>query len=227
MTMVLPDSSSPELPDTEASQGLRSRALQRMFEALYGPLVFLHEPAGRCLFGPAWHGRRLDLLDRIPVGSVVLDLGCGEGRLLRELRAAGVTGVGLDRALPVLLRARRSNVQVVAGEARKLPFRTGFFGAIVCTYPGPWIVDPDTWTELARVCRPGAPVTVLMGGTIERGRLSIARRIVHRAVYGDNDLRRAESLLASLGRPHFDGWTRVVDDRWGQALIWEGERREF
>lgn len=62
-----------------------------------------------------------------------LDLACGEGRHLRELRRAGVDAVGLDLSLPLLRLARRSETPpflLVRADMRELPFRDGSFGAV-------------------------------------------------------------------------------------------------
>lgn len=161
------------------------------------------------------------MLARMPCDSLVLDLACGDGRLLRELGS----GIGVDLSMPVLQRARGSGSHVVVADARALPFRDSSFGGIVCTYPGPWIVDSRVWTELARVTGAGAPVSILLGVTIERGTLALPRRLALRVLYGTTDPGSGETHLTGLGSPQFDGSTRVVEDRWGKALVWDGVRR--
>jgi SAM-dependent methyltransferase len=62
-----------------------------------------------------------------------LDLACGEGRHLRELRRAGVDAVGLDLSLPLLRLARRSETPpflLVRADMRRLPFRDASFSAV-------------------------------------------------------------------------------------------------
>ncbi len=62
-----------------------------------------------------------------------LDLACGEGRHLRELRRAGVDAVGLDLSLPLLRLARRSETPpflLVRADMRWLPFRDASFSAV-------------------------------------------------------------------------------------------------
>jgi SAM-dependent methyltransferase len=41
-------------------------------------------------------------------GGKVLELGCGTGRILRPLLAAGIDAIGVDRSLPMLVELRRS-----------------------------------------------------------------------------------------------------------------------
>lgn len=62
-----------------------------------------------------------------------LDLACGEGRHLRELRRAGVDAVGLDLSFPLLRLARRSETPpflLVRADMRRLPFRDAVFSAV-------------------------------------------------------------------------------------------------
>ncbi len=62
-----------------------------------------------------------------------LDLACGAGRHLLELRRAGIEAVGLDLSQVLLRRARRSAspaFQLVRADMRRLPFRDGSFVAV-------------------------------------------------------------------------------------------------
>ncbi len=47
------------------------------------------------------------VLDRIPVGSRVLEIGCGDGKVGRRLGARGITYLGLDSSAALLERAER------------------------------------------------------------------------------------------------------------------------
>lgn len=61
----------------------------------------------------------------------VLDLGCGEGRLIRPLRARGVRVVGLDDSLTMLASVPEPRVLADAGQ---LPFRDACFGSVAALY---------------------------------------------------------------------------------------------
>lgn len=65
-------------------------------------------------------------------GQFVLDLACGAGRHLRELRSAGVHSVGLDLSGTLLREARRADatVPLVRGDMRLLPFSDGSFNGL-------------------------------------------------------------------------------------------------
>ena len=69
------------------------------------------------------------------VGSTdqfVLDLACGAGRHLRELRRAGVESLGLDLSRVLLGEARRADAEapLVRADMRHLPFSTDSFSGL-------------------------------------------------------------------------------------------------
>jgi SAM-dependent methyltransferase len=68
-------------------------------------------------------------------GSTILDAACGPANLahrVREMR--GGTVIGVDFSLPMLrlARERYPDVPVVAGDLRRLPFRSGSFDLAYC-----------------------------------------------------------------------------------------------
>jgi ubiquinone/menaquinone biosynthesis C-methylase UbiE len=85
---------------------------------------------------PFW--RRIGLAAR----GRLLELGCGTGRISVPLARAGVKIVGIDRSGPMLARAaargRRARrggfVELVRGDIRALPFRSGEFDTVVAPY---------------------------------------------------------------------------------------------
>jgi SAM-dependent methyltransferase len=70
----------------------------------------------------------------LEVGSPVLELGCGTGRILTRTARAGISCVGIDRSLPMLQRARRSlavdgiadRVRIVVADMRSFSLRGRF-----------------------------------------------------------------------------------------------------
>jgi len=102
-----------------------------------------------------------DVGSRIP-GSRILDVACGAGRHLRELRAAGLDATGLDLSLP-LLRSARSTAPadpLVRGDMRRLPFARGVFGGLTSFFTSfGYFADPvddrRVLQEMARVLAPG------------------------------------------------------------------------
>jgi SAM-dependent methyltransferase len=75
----------------------------------------------------------LRMLDLAP-GSSILEVGCGEGRLLRELAARGYRGTGVDRSKTMIEAARAKGRGVAAiaylhGDVRNMPADAPFDGA--------------------------------------------------------------------------------------------------
>ncbi len=65
-------------------------------------------------------------------GTRVLDLGCGAGRHLAQLRRVGYAAVGLDLSFQMLDAAKRaaSGVPLARGDMRRLPFRQASFDLV-------------------------------------------------------------------------------------------------
>jgi SAM-dependent methyltransferase len=201
----------------------RAAALARVFELLYGPLGFLHELAGRVAFGPAWNGRRDAVVPGARLGPL-LDVGCGEGRLLARAVATPEISVGLEPSRTMARRAARRTVSVVAARSQQLPFADASFAHVVATYPGPWIVDTRTWAEMARVARPGASIAILIGGTVTRGRGAWLRSRLLRLLYGCQNAETQPASITDLGHPMVDGEITCETDEWGERVVWRGSR---
>ena len=83
----------------------------------------------------------------------VLDVGCGQGRLLGLLRDVGIATVGLD-SLPTMLKDAPG--LRVFGDARMLPFPDNAFGGVAALYMLYHLEDPvQAVAECHRVLRPG------------------------------------------------------------------------
>jgi demethylmenaquinone methyltransferase / 2-methoxy-6-polyprenyl-1,4-benzoquinol methylase len=98
----------------------------------------------------------------------VLDVACGTGLVTRALvRRYGCRVVGLDQSEQMLARARAltagtPGVELVQGEAERLPFADAEFDSLTFTYLLRYVDDPAaTMRELARVVRPGGRVAML------------------------------------------------------------------
>jgi SAM-dependent methyltransferase len=154
-----------------------------------------------------------------------LDLGCGEGRLLADPAWRGRPRLGIDPSPQASARARRRGLTVCRAVANRLPMRDASIGAVVCTYPGPWILDSRVWDELVRVTAPCASVAVLLGVTFARGRGAAARGLLQRLAYG-NRADESEELPNSFGHALMPGSLERVGDAWGTAYVWRGTRSD-
>ena len=94
----------------------------------------------------------------LPPGARVVDLGCGDGRLLRELAPAGfdVTGVEPDPAARAL--GAEHGLRILEGTAEDLPasLEPGSFDLVVMSHSLEHCVDPDrAIRNAAALLRPG------------------------------------------------------------------------
>ncbi len=93
-------------------------------------------------------------LAALPAAARVLDVGCGAGASLDEVRAAGLRGVGLD-AVCALPRLPAAHAPFVLGDGGHLPFRTAVFDAVLCECVLSLLADPAAAVRgVARVLRP-------------------------------------------------------------------------
>jgi SAM-dependent methyltransferase len=92
-----------------------------------------------------------------PPGALTLEIGCGEGRVARDLRRAGHEVLGIDGS-PSLLRAARDHedpIAVATGDVHRLPVRDNAADLVVSFMVLMDIDDLDAaLRELARVLRP-------------------------------------------------------------------------
>ncbi|HEX2291844.1 MAG TPA: class I SAM-dependent methyltransferase [Gaiellaceae bacterium] len=122
---------------------------------------------------PRW---RRFLVSRVDVGpeGTVLDVATGTAAVAIELsRRTGCRVVGLDQSGEMLAAGRRrvedaglgGRIELVRGEAERLPFEDASFDALTFTYLLRYVEDPQaTMRELARVVRPGGTVAMLEFG---------------------------------------------------------------
>jgi len=105
-----------------------------------------------------WRGERpvQDLLPLLGPGPV-LELGCGNGKLLRPLRDAGVEAIGLDISWQILRRFPLGSPSVLA-DASWLPFRDASFSAVLDVHCTGHLLAQGRQRALAdaaRVLQPG------------------------------------------------------------------------
>jgi demethylmenaquinone methyltransferase/2-methoxy-6-polyprenyl-1,4-benzoquinol methylase len=175
-------------------------------QALFAPLGPSYDRYATLLsFGqdPRWRRFLVSCVAAGP-GDAVLDVATGTGAVALELlRQKGCAVTGLDQSREMLAVARRrlpGSVELVEGEADRLPFPGGSFVALTFTYLLRYIDDPGaTLRELARVVRPGGTIAGLEFGVPPNPLTRAAWRLYVRAG------------LPLAGRLISPGWAEVGD----------------
>ena len=133
----------------------------------------------------AWRRRRALLLSEARPGERVLDLGCGAGRFVAALAAAGARPVGVELAQAALDRARRNapgaDFRLVADDG-SLPLDHASVELVWCSEVLEHVADTaHVLLEVRRVLRPGGRllVTVPFHGRVKGALIALARFDAH------------------------------------------------
>jgi SAM-dependent methyltransferase len=104
----------------------------------------------------------LDLLDPQP-GESILELGCGEGRVMRRITDRGAVPIGCDLSHQLLTTAREAGA-VVQGRLPSLAWcRDDAVDAVIVVLVLEHLADPAAvFAEAARVTRPGGRLAVVV-----------------------------------------------------------------
>ncbi len=185
------------------------RGLPRHYDLLSSVLSFGQDPRWRRAVVEAVAPRS---------GQRVLDVATGTGMVAAELLSrSGCTVVGIDQSPEMLAGARArfatgpggDRVELIEGEAERLPFADGSFDALTVTYLLRYVEDPAaTMRELARVVRPGGRVASLEFGVPPHAPARLAWRLYTRVglpVLGSLVSRDWREVGSFLG-PSIDGF---------------------
>jgi SAM-dependent methyltransferase len=144
-------------------------------------------------------------------GAATLDVGCGEGRVTRDLVARGHRVTGLD-ASPTLLRAAAEAdpaSRYVVGPAEALPFEDGAFDLVVVYNSLMDVEDmPAAVHEAARVLDPGGRLCACITHPMQTA-----------ATWKDSD----DDAPLVVGEAYLDRrWMDVPVERDGLAFTFDG-----
>jgi len=169
-------------------------------------------------------------------GRSVLDVGCGDGTLLRVFRDAGaaeISGCDADPRMVSRARARLGqDVMLEVARGHALPFADARFDIVTCITVLAFIPDAaSVVSEMARVLRPGGALVI---GDLNRWSFWAARRRIRgwlgHKLWRDARFRTAGDMVAMLrdaglaptpptGAIFFPPWTAAARrmarwDRW-------------
>jgi ubiquinone/menaquinone biosynthesis C-methylase UbiE len=154
-----------------------------------------------------------------PAGERTLEMGCGEGRVARDLSIRGHTVIAVEPAQSLLVAAKAAgstNQQYAIADGAALPFSDAAFDVVVAYNVLQVVDDLDrVLSEAARVLVPGGhlcacvahPVTDLGPVSEESGspRLTIREHYFER--------RRVEDTVEADGHAMtFHGWTHSLEE---------------
>ncbi len=112
------------------------------------------------------HRLMLDLLGDVD-GCALLDIGCGDGALLREAVARGAKVTGIDPDPAMLAAARRGALEagiaarLLEGRAEQLPLADASFDLVTAMTVLCFVADAAAaLSEMARVLRPGGRLVI-------------------------------------------------------------------
>ena len=71
-------------------------------------------------------------------GSRVVDVGCGDGDQLEDLRRAGLDPVGIERSQPLVDGVIARGLPVLRGVAERLPLRSHSADGVICKVVVPY-----------------------------------------------------------------------------------------
>lgn len=141
------------------------------FHLLYHQLAFTYDAVAWLVSGGQWPAWRRLALQFVGDGPI-LELAYGTGGLFADMLRAGYRPVGIDLS-PYMARLTRRRLRRLGlplplsrARAQQLPFPASHFGSVIATFPTPYIFEPETLAEIARVLRPHGRLIVVMEGQL-------------------------------------------------------------
>lgn len=138
-------------------------------------------------------GRAYAIIEEVPAGSVVLEMGCNSGGLSVLLMRKGCLVYGVDVAPAMVARAYTKGVRAHIAPAEDVPYPAGNFDAVVASELLEHVHEPgDILKEAARVLKPGGTLvgTVPHENSYNTRRMPIEEHHYHARIYDEESLRR-------------------------------------
>ena len=143
-------------------------------------------------------------------GERILDLGCGDGQLTKQIQTSGADVVAIDASEAMVAAARGRGIQAELGNVETLPFEANSFDAVFSNAVLHWVKNHDAMLgEVRRVLRPGGRFVAEFGGHGNIAAICVAlRAVLNRYGFGNledgvNYYPSVESYRARLVRHGF------------------------
>ena len=115
---------------------------------------------------PHWHHTRHSgwpqverWLAELPTGTLVGDIGCGNGKYMQALGTGRVASFGCDTSANLVDICHDGGCEALVADALTLPYRSNAFGAVICIAVLHHLSNKarriQALREIIRVCRPG------------------------------------------------------------------------
>lgn len=175
------------------------------FRLLYNEMAFTYDTVSMVVSLGAWRCWQRAALKHLHADGCVLELAHGTGDLQIDLKQAGYETVGYDLSTSMGRIARRKLHRsylvptLVQGRAQQLPFATQRFSAVVSTFPTPFIIQPDTLSEIRRVLVDDGMLVIVPSGTfVGRGAAENTLELLYR-ITGQR-----EGAMETILKPFYD-----------------------
>jgi SAM-dependent methyltransferase len=155
-----------------------------------------------------------------PPRGPVLEIGCGEGRVTRDLTARGYAMTAVDASATLVKAAAEADPagHYLVADARALPFVRDSY-ALVVAYNSLMDVDdmPRAVAEAARVLEPGGTLAACVthpipdAGGLEDGRLTITRPYRTSEAFSVRDERDGLAMTFTGHRYSFEHYSRAFE----------------
>jgi ubiquinone/menaquinone biosynthesis C-methylase UbiE len=147
------------------------RALHLGFRLLYNEMAWSYDVVSWLVSLGEWRRWQAAALPFVQ-GNRVLEIAHGPGHMLKALACDDrhVTGVDMSRAMGRLaarrIRGIERPVALVRSRAQVLPFRSGAFDTVFCTFPTYFIAEKETMESICRVLKPGGRYLIVPEGRL-------------------------------------------------------------
>ena len=181
-----------------------------VFRLLYYEANWLYPLSAWLVSAGNWRQWQRPLLTEVK-GHKVLEVGFGRGWLLKDLRGEGYYSVGIDLSPTMVKKALPyvSEVPLVWGDGRRLPFKDESFDTVVMCFAG-LCFTPAALEEARRVVVPGGCVAITELVTLTPKRpLEWVARFLWSLTETGGELPSADTLLEEAGLKPTSFWVKL------------------